>query len=186
MNRRSLLKHLMLISGSLTIMPELSAAKILSAYDELQVTEIQQKLLRKLVDTLIPKTDLKGADELGVHDFVLVMVNDCLKAADQERFMSGLREFEYQTKARHSTYFSEMDHLSAERAIAEIIGTDTGGDKRLEATRYFLKTSKQYAVQGYLNSEYVMTELMPYQLIPGPVFNGKKKIVPEQRVNING
>ncbi|MFD1217284.1 gluconate 2-dehydrogenase subunit 3 family protein [Microbulbifer celer] len=197
MNRRSLLKNLMLAAGGLALLPvaEFTRARVLAAYDELQVTPSQQRLLKKLVDTLIPATDvdgetLKGAAELDVQDFVLVMVNDCLNHTNQKMFIAGLQLFDDFPSSSGKPRFSELDRSDSERLLADIWGRENPREPRqsqaLAAVRYFLDTSKWYAIQGYLHSEYVMTELMPYQLVPGPVFDGDKKIDPEAKVNLHG
>lgn len=193
MNRRTALKQLMLAAGGLAMLPvgEFSQARVLAAYDELNITASQQLLLKKLVDTLIPPTELdgemlKGAAELDVQDFVLVMINDCLNSADQKKYVAGLQLFDDFLTGGGRPRFSELDRADSERALADIWGKNDSRDKAVEAVRYFLSTSKWYAIQGYLNSEYVMTELMPYQLVPGSVFDGNKKIDPGAKVNING
>ncbi|QDH78425.1 gluconate 2-dehydrogenase subunit 3 family protein [Echinicola soli] len=187
MNRRLALKQLALAAGGLALIPscDFSEEKVLAAYDELQITESQQKLLQKLVDTIIPKTDLKGATELGVHDFVLVMANDCMSAEEQKQFLSGLKGFDDYTKKTFGTRFTKMDNAEAEKNVNAILEGKPTSNGEL-ASQYFLQTTKKYTIQGYLNSEYVMTALMPFQLVPGPEFNGKKEIVPGEKVNING
>ncbi|UCS95720.1 gluconate 2-dehydrogenase subunit 3 family protein [Echinicola marina] len=186
MNRRLALKQLALVTGGLALIPgcDFSEEKILATYDELQITEGQQQVLKSLVNTIIPKTDLKGAVELGVHDFVLVMANDCLGQEDQERFVKGLKGFDDHIKSSYGTQFLKMDQGKAEAAVEELLNGEQGADA--EAYQYFVKMTKKYTIQGYMASEYVMTELMPYTLVPGPNFNGSKKIVPGEKVNING
>ena len=51
--------------------------------------------------------------------------------------------------------------------------------------QYFLNTTKRYTVQGFLQSQYVMTELMPYALVPGS-HSFCETIDPTKRVNIYG
>ncbi|MBD8491030.1 gluconate 2-dehydrogenase subunit 3 family protein [Echinicola sp. CAU 1574] len=188
MDRRLALKQMALLTGGLALIPgcDFSEEKILAAYDELQITEGQQEMLKLLVDTFIPKTDLKGAAELGVHDFVLVMANDCLGEEDQTRFVNGLKGFDEYVKASFGKRFAKMDKPKAEETLLAIVGKEAGGDEDLEQYQYFLNTTKRYTLQGYMASEYVMTELMPYHLVPGPNFKGSKKIVAGEKVNING
>ncbi|AGA77314.1 gluconate 2-dehydrogenase subunit 3 family protein [Echinicola vietnamensis] len=188
MNRRLALKQLALAAGGLALIPscDLSEEKVLAAYDELKITESHLQLIQKLVDTLIPETELKGAAALGVHDFVLVMANDCMSSDEQSQFLSGLHEFDGYTKKTAGTRFTKMDAPKAAKTVEAILEETTNSDKEAEDVRYFLQTTKKYTIQGYLQSEYVMTELMPFQLVPGPDFNGKKEIVPGEKVNING
>ncbi|GAB3650402.1 hypothetical protein GCM10028791_17560 [Echinicola sediminis] len=185
MNRRLAIKQLALAAGGLALIPscDFSEEQIIAAYDELQITASHEDVLKKLVDTIIPKTDLKGALELGVHDFVLVMANDCLAAEEQKRFLNGLKNFEEYTKTNFGSRFTKMDPSTSEATVLAILEK---GEEEKEDYRYFLGTVKKYTLQAYMASEYVMTELMPYQLVPGPKFEGKKKIVPGEKVNIHG
>ena len=54
-----------------------------------------------------------------------------------------------------------------------------------EQIRYCVHTTKTLTIQGYMASEYIMRDVMPYQLIPGP-FHGKVAIDKNERINING
>ena len=193
MNRRSVLKQMLLAAGGLALLPvgEFTQARVVAAYDELEVTPGQLSLMKKIVDTLIPPTELdgewlKGAAELDVQDFVLVMANDCLNHVDQQKFIAGLRLFDDFPVVEGRPRFSELDRADSERALADIWGHGDPENPAVQVVQYFLNTSKWYAIQGYLNSEYVMTERMPYQLVPGPVFDGDKKIDPDAKVNIHG
>ena len=49
----------------------------------LQVTQTQESLLKDIVSALIPEGDLAGAGSLNVHDFVWVMVDDCMDKEKQ-------------------------------------------------------------------------------------------------------
>ncbi|WP_215226528.1 gluconate 2-dehydrogenase subunit 3 family protein [Echinicola shivajiensis] len=188
MNRRLALKQMALVTGGLALIPgcDFSEEKILAAYDELQITDGHQQVLKSLVDTIIPKTDLKGAVELGVHDFVLVMANDCLGKEDQQRFVSGLKGFDQYVKTNFGTKFLKLDQAKAVEVVDTLLDAKKEVSAGSEDYQYFVKTTKKYAIQAYMASEYVMTELMPYTLVPGPKFNGSKKIVPGEKVNING
>ena len=53
-----------------------------------------QAILSEVVDTLIPKTDTKGAKEIGVHLFVLAMLDDCHSPSEQQSFAEGLGQLE--------------------------------------------------------------------------------------------
>ena len=96
MDRREALKALAVATGGMVLVPSCNFSKedILSAYSKLQITPTQVKLLAAVADAIIPAGSLKGSADLMVHDFILVMVNDCLKPEEQQKFISGLSSFD--------------------------------------------------------------------------------------------
>jgi hypothetical protein len=95
MNRRDALRNLALLTGGMILVPSCNfdQEEILKAYDNLQVTPSQRGLLRAIADTIIPPSDIKGAADIDTQDFILVMVNDCMKPEEQETFTQGLGDF---------------------------------------------------------------------------------------------
>ncbi|WP_373400548.1 hypothetical protein V8V91_13560 [Algoriphagus halophilus] len=48
-----------------------------------------------------------------------------------------------------------------------------------------MNTTKRFTIQGYMASEYIQSEIMPYSLIPG-AYNGSVLISDIQKPRING
>src|SRR6218665_1941113 len=96
MERRTAIRHMALLCASAMLLPSCLENKKSTSLDlkQLTVTAEQEQLLAELVETIIPKTDTPGARELGVHLFVLKMVDDCYAKEEQEKFLSGLQVFE--------------------------------------------------------------------------------------------
>ena len=190
MNRRIALRHLALISGGLALIPscDFSSDDILAAYENLKVTASQKQLLGDISNTIIPAGELKGALELEVPDFILVMVNDCMTSENQALFSSGLAAFpDY---AKH-TAGKKYDKLSAKekedliQAGLDLKAAETPEGEKDRTIMYFLNTTKRLTMQGYMASEYIQTEIIPYSLIPGP-YNGAALISETQKPRING
>ena len=114
-----------------------------------------EELLAILVEGIIPKTDTPGAKDLNLQLFVMKMVDDCESPEQQKLFLAGLK----------NAHQSTLD--SADAALAYLEG--------LPNEDVFLTILKARTVQGYLNSEYVMTEQIKYELVPGR-YNGAVKI----------
>lgn len=138
--------------------PSISLANLgLSSSDE--------DLLSAIVETIIPETDTPGAKTLNLHLFVLKMLDDCHSEADQQTFVNGLKGWD--TAARHALgkSFTEAD-AAQQLAFAEEVSQDSE-----HALSGFFGLVKGRTVQGYLNSEYVMTKQLVYELVPGR-YNG--------------
>lgn len=186
MDRRLAIKQLALFTGGLMVFPscDFSRENVLAAYEKLQVTEEDRSLLAKVVETILPGGEIVGAKELKMQDFVLVMANDCLGEEDQSRFKSGLKAFDQYVQREFGGSFKKMNQQTAESSFMAIVATEEES-KELDELKYFLNTTKRFTLQGYLSSEYFMTEVMPFKMIPGG-FQGEKLIDPTEKINING
>lgn len=157
MERRTALKQMALLCASAMLLPScLQAGKTASiGLKHITITEIQEKLLAELVETIIPKTDTPGAKELGVYLFVLKMIDDCYPKDKQRRFLDGLQIF-------------EDKNFGGSSAQVRIVFLQEIMEKKYAESnlQYFLKEVRKQTIKGYEQSEYVMTELRPYILVP--------------------
>ncbi|MBW3467446.1 gluconate 2-dehydrogenase subunit 3 family protein [Arthrospiribacter ruber] len=184
MNRRDALRSLALVTGGLVLVPscDFSQEDILEAYDRLKVTPSMKSLLAKIADTIIPPGEIKGAADLEVPDFILVMVNDCLDENAQKSFMNGFNGFEDYAKSKSGSAFGELDNKQREEVVLTGLQEESEDKNELRA---FLGTTKRFTVQGFLLSEYIQTEIKPYSLIPGD-YQGEVLISSLNSEKING
>lgn len=191
MNRRQILRQLGVVTGGVILFPgcDFSKEDVLAAYENLKIKEEDKNMLSHLCRVILPDgDDEKGADALEAEDFVLVMVNDCFDPESGERFLSGMKKFKEYVSAATG---KELDKLSTESSEQLILDILEGGDQNAGSEdqdgrtqiRYFLQTTKDLTIRGFMTSEYVMTQKMPYKLVPGK-FVGKLKIDQNEKVNI--
>jgi len=194
MDRRLALKQLAFFTGGLFVVPscDFGEGNILAAYEKLQITEAHKKLLSKVVETILPGGEITGAKELNIQDFILVMANDCLAAENQLRFTNGLKQFDLYVQKEHEGRLEKMPQKKAEEVYKAAVNIQQQDEEnpRTEGfdkydIKYFLETSKKFTLQGYLSSEYFMTEIMPYEMIPGG-FQGEVLIEPNEKIILNG
>lgn len=124
------------------------------------LTSGQEALLAEIVETVIPTTDTPGAKELGVHQFVQKMVADCFEKKVQEGFANGLAQVEETAKKNGAPSFVALDPAGR---IQLLQGLEAGGGPGKE----FYDLVKGLTIRGYLSSEYVMTNLTGYEMMPG-------------------
>lgn len=184
MKRRDALRSLALLTGGLVLVPSCDFSKedILSAYQNLEITPSLKKLLAEIADTIIPAGNLKGAADIEVQDFILVMVNDCLSEEAQQTFMAGLKGFEDFSKKSKGNKFNKLNQEQKETLILEGLSTEEESQK---AIKDFLQTTKRFTIQGFMASEYMQTEVKPYSLIPGD-YKGDVLIADLKPEKING
>lgn len=159
----------MILAGGIAILPSCSKDKAKASIHltNLNVSAHQEALLAEIVESIIPETKTAGAKTLNLHLFVLKMVDDCHEAPDQQNFMLGLNEIDDLTKRSLNTTFVKA---AGDQRTKILEGIEHESDKS-SALSQFYKIMKERTIQGYLNSKHVMTELIPYELIPGR-YNG--------------
>jgi hypothetical protein len=182
MNRREALRNLALVTGGLVLVPSCDFSKedILQAYDSLSVTSSQRNLLAQVADTIIPPGKIKGAADLEVQDFILVMVNDCMPEESRKSFSNGLSGFDKYSKNKAGATFSKLEASEREKIILQ--GLQDEGNQDI---RQFLQQTKRFTIQGFMASEYIMTEVKPYSLIPGD-YQGQVSIADLKTDRIHG
>ena len=123
----------------------------------------EEAMLAALCETILPKTTTPGAKELSSHIFALTMVDDCRKKEDKDRFISGMKALQERCKSAAGKDFvnSAIDQRNA--VLASIIA-EKDEDSDL---KYFFKTVKGLTIQSYTASEFFMTKVQVYELIPG-------------------
>jgi hypothetical protein len=171
MNRRTALKFFTITSAAAMLLPGcLSDSKKVSvALDNLEITADDEELLGELASALIPATDKPGAKEVSAHIFTFVMVDDFLTKEQKQTFMQGLREFN-----ENEFVPGKKDFLDAspEERVKTLEMIESNGDKIKEPLKTFYGTARNYIIQGFTTSQYFLTEVKPYKLVPGPVYKG--------------
>ena len=164
MNRRSALKNLLIVTGGVLFLPsckgDTSKASVL--LQNMKVSGEEEKLLAELSDALIPATDTPGAKDVYAHLFVLRMMDDCRGKEDQEKFMKGLTQFNERARKSFNQSFSRL--TPAQRS--EFLQTLDGEKDTEDELHAFYKSAKGLTVQAYVTSQYFMTKVHPYELVP--------------------
>jgi len=170
MHRRTVIKNLALIIGGAALLPACmqEKGKASITLKNVEISAGQEKLLGAITDTIIPKTNTPGAKDLSLHLFVLKMLDDCYKKADQQAFMTGMEQFNDEVKKKYDKSFAELSVKQREEMLLSI---ENDRDPKSIATPAELKTFygivKEQTVNGYTHSQYFMTKQVIYELVPG-------------------
>lgn len=158
MNRRIAIKQVLIFAGGMALIPSVlkGAGSASIALTHLEVSADQEKLLAEIAEVIIPKTNTPGAKALGLHLFVLKMIDDCYEKTVRQKFLAGLKSFE------------GLDVPVIKQLATEL---NFGRSGASEDTKSFFRLMKQQTINGYMNSEYVMTKLVLWELVPGR-YNG--------------
>lgn len=174
MNRRIWIKQITLAGGGMLILPACLNDKggVSVALKSISITAKEEKLLAEITEAIIPETKTPGAKSLNLHQFLLKMVDDCYDKQQQEKYLSGLRQLNSYSKENAEQPFNELkqdEKLSLFRNIRD-------GKSQKEHLQYFLSETRRWVMKGYDTSEYFMTKIIPYELVPGR-FHGCVKIL---------
>jgi len=182
MKRRVALKNLGLISSGIFLLPQcnFSDEKVLIILNKLDINVEQENVLKAISETLIPEDELPGASTLKAHNFVWIMVDDCFSKKEQLSFINGLDQFQKFVTNKSDKSFSKLIAQEKLDLLNELYHkTDLEND-----LHSFLQATKNLTIQGYMLSEYIMTELMPFQLVPGS-YELCKSIDKTKKINVN-
>ncbi len=173
MNRRLALKQTAILAGGIAWLPACSFGpeRVAVALNNLQIDLEHQDILARVAEVIIPSGKDPGAKTLDLPRFILVMVDDCRPALDQARFTTGLRSLVPFVKEHLQRSFPEKEPKSNEEILTKLLTMTRSPEAPLpglEDIQAFLAMAKQYTIQGYMASEYILTEKFPYKLVPGP------------------
>jgi hypothetical protein len=182
MLRRTAIKKIGLLTGGLFLLPScnFSDEKAAIVLNRLRINLDQEKLLKAIVSAMIPEGDIiPGAVSLNVHNYVWIMVDDCLTDEKQRIYISGLNRFNGRIIKESGKSYSKLSKNDQINALTEF------SNKEDHFITDFINITKYYTGNGYMQSKYIMTEIMPYPLIPGK-FDNCEKVDPNKRINIYG
>ncbi len=163
--RRYAIKQIFAVAAGAALIPSCmedksKASVILTNF---KIDADQEKLLAELAEAIIPKTTTPGAKDISAHLFALKMIDDCAKPEDQQKFVKGLEQFDKTFTAQFVNRFvdSAKDHKVTFLAILEA-KKDEGNE-----LAFFYGKMKQLTIQAYTASQFYLTKVRVYELVPG-------------------
>ena len=168
MNRRSTIKTLFIISSGAVFLPSCLQDKEKSSLSlkNIKINDKEEELLSELSETIIPKTNTPGAKDVSAHLFALMMIDDCYPPEGQDKFVKGLKEFEEFTKKKLDKSFVKCTPAEREEILSSIESKkDIPGN-----VAFFYNSMKRLTIQAFTSSEYYLTKVQVYQLVPGKFY----------------
>src|SRR5271170_511402 len=101
MKRRKAIKGLLLFTGGALVAISGYEWHDLKKDPDLDYLKEKKNLLASLAESIIPATEVPGAKQAAVEDFMIVLLRDCTPVETQNRFIDGLKSLE---KYCHSQY----------------------------------------------------------------------------------
>ena len=163
-SRRTALKQMLFISAGAAFIPSCmqDKGKASVILKNISISSDQEIMLAEMAETIIPKTDTPGAKDISAHLFILKMVDDCYKKEDRDQFVKGLTAFEGFSKKTAGAHFNDAEPAKREAVLATL--EDRKEDDELS---YFYSSVKRLTIRAYTTSQFYLTNINVYQLVPG-------------------
>ncbi len=160
-SRRTLLKQLAVISAAVALAPSMvgCASPPSTLFKNIALNQDQEGLLRLIAQTIIPNTTTPEGTDVSTLEYSAKMIDDCLSKADQQKWLSGFTQF---IEAIKKNDFEDSEVPDQLKFLTELDESKDEGD-----INFFFKTMKRFTIRGYTSSEYFMTTVQDYKMIPG-------------------
>ena len=119
-------------------------------------------LVAEIAEIFVPKTDTSGAKDAGVPAFIDTALEALYPAEDQQRFKSGLAEFDAAAKAKGKP-FLEQDAAARAGFVKETLEGALAVD---HDPKPFILMARELTLLGYFTSKVGITENMEYVPVP--------------------
>ena len=139
-------------------------ARLLTGYRPANgLSSAQLSLVSVMADAIIPRTDTPGATDVGVPDWVDLIVAEYYNDAERSEFLSGLEAIETRVRNARGVTFAE---LQPDARADIMVLLDRPADRQAPDARAYARL-KQLVVHGYFTSERVQKEVLKTEIMPG-------------------
>ena len=173
-DRREALRKTALIMGtavsSSAIIVFLESCKNLPDlnYKPVFFNEDQARMVGEIAEIILPKTDTPGAKDVGVSNFIDMLIHDCYKEEDQKKFLTGLDDLDKDAKKKYGDSFIYCSPENQKEYIKTIHDDAVNVVKKdKNAPRPFILKLKELTMLGYFVSEPGATQVLQYNQVPG-------------------
>jgi Gluconate 2-dehydrogenase subunit 3 len=128
-----------------------------------KIDDQQEQLLETLTATIIPSGSTPGASAVSAHLFTLKMLDDCYSKEDRDKYLKGMQQFDAAARTTSGHSFVKSSPAERESLLASIEGKKFT-DKDLN---FFYSTTKRMTILAYSSSQYYLTRIQVYELVPG-------------------
>ncbi len=159
--RRKALTSIITGFGTLISMPAWADGWSLKSLGKVHFLNTEDNsLLTAIVDTILPATDTPGAKDVGVPTLIEKLIQDCLPVDSQDIYRMGLIMTDAVSIGDYGKGFRE---LSTEEKLSVL---KKMSDSTYPDQKNFMVMIKRMTIDGYMRSEYVMTNITNFEFAP--------------------
>ena len=139
----------------------------------------QYATVTAIAELILPRTDTPGATDVGVSEFIDLIVTEWYTPEERTRFLNGLADVDVRTRALFGKNFVESS-LSQQAQILTALGEQMTEEaeglrdqarqyrgSRPEPNQHFYYMLRGLTLTGYYTSEAGATRELDFQIIPG-------------------
>lgn len=180
MNRRDAIKTSALFLGYAVSSATLSSlfircqAGVKLDWKPVFLTPAQAQSVAEVAETILPKTSTPGAKELGVPQFIDLMLKESLAPEEQQDFLAGLKKLEADCESANGKSFLECSQeqreaflLKLDREAGKLPPSVWGITLAPPSPVAFFRRLKSLTMLGYFTSKQVGSEILSYE--PNPM-----------------
>lgn len=194
MDRRTALKNLSLSFGYVVSVPTIismlgSCTKQVDTWKPIFFSDEEKHVVTHLVDIIFPKSEIPGALDVNIPQFIDMMYKEIETDIKKEQFQKGAKLFAEKFKKMFgeniensekdnirklfSVYFDlSPDKIEAVLKEQKLTADKINNEKTENYLIYkFLISVRYYTIFGYFSSEKIGEEILSYDPVPG-VFQG--------------
>ena len=163
MQRRDLLRAAG-AATALAVLPrsaEAACARVLAGYQTANgLTAPQRALVAGIADIIFPRTDTPSASDVGVTDWVNLIVAEFYADDVRAPFIAGLDAIDAQVRTTRGRAFGGLDAAARQEVVTAL---DAPADRRTVEARAYSRL-KSLVVHGYFTSERVQRDVLHSQM----------------------
>jgi hypothetical protein len=136
----------------------------------------QHATVKAMAEMVIPRTDTPGASDVGVAEFVDLILTEWYEEAERTRFLSGLAEVDSRSRALFGKDFvdgSSLQQSDILMALGEKMVEEVGQQarplrrRRASTPANFYAMLRHLTLTAYYTSEAGATDELHFEMIPG-------------------
>ncbi len=137
--------------------------------------------IASIADCILPATDTPSATDVFVPEFIDLMLQEVYTSAEQNRFTTGLKALEAESREKHQRSFSECSNTEQ---IALLTDLEAAASSNAGSGKPFILMMKELTLLGYFTSDKIMQEVLSYNPVPGK-YEGCVDIGPDAVVSVD-
>jgi len=143
-------------------------AELTTDWEPLFLSTEQANALQTVTESIIPATNTPGANDVGVHQFIDLMLKECLNENEQKIMVDGLTQLDSDCRSAYNKAFSQCDNKQQTELLtrydqAAYQFNQSAAD---DADKPFFTLLKELTILGYFTSEKIGEEVLSYDPIP--------------------
>ena len=168
MQRRLLIKNIIFISAGASMLPSCFSGKdeLLATLKNINIAQKEEAMLAQVSDTILPGINAGDPKGGGAHLFALMMVDECFDTDRQKKFVDGLKEFNEHIQKKSGKAFTACTPIEKTSLLKGMQQKNNAPDEAV----FFYTTMKSLTIQAYTTSQYYLTKVHEYKLVPGKFY----------------